>query len=214
MVPCSTAEALIDDRAVAMVPYSAAETLSDDRADAVVHLDCSSSMLCAGRKSIGNALRTSQFAVNKRKLSEQRKNCNHFAQLIHNYSSLNIKSIMKRLNLSKGELKAEIIVFQNLATTTSAHPTSTRSTTTTTFACPTNYSSLNAAYNTLLSSSPAATGAFDTNIVVNGDGETGVCETSFGSKSPLGWTTSGPITQVSYINPTYGNLSFSDPGPT
>ncbi|CAF1246635.1 unnamed protein product, partial [Didymodactylos carnosus] len=86
--------------------------------------------------------------------------------------------------------------------------------TTTTFACPTNYLSPYATYNTVLASSPAATGAFGTNIVVNGDGETGVCETSSGSISPLGWTTNGPITQVSYFNSVYGDLSFSDPGPS
>ncbi|CAF1399927.1 unnamed protein product, partial [Didymodactylos carnosus] len=55
---------------------------------------------------------------------------------------------------------------------------------------------------------------YDTNVVVNGNGETGACETGSGSISPPGWTTSGPITQVSYNNPTYGDLSLTDPGPS
>ncbi|CAF1172765.1 unnamed protein product, partial [Didymodactylos carnosus] len=99
-------------------------------------------------------------------------------------------------------------------TTTSVSTTALTTTITTSLQLTTTSVSTTALTTTILASSPAATGAFGTNIVVNGDGETGVCETSSGSISPLGWTTNGPITQVSYFNSVYGDLSFSDPGPS
>ena len=54
---------------------------------------------------------------------------------------------------------------------------------------------------------------FNVNLVTNGDAETGPCETSSGVTHPTGWNYNGPITQVSYNNPSYGDLSAVDPGP-
>ncbi|UJR12544.1 hypothetical protein I4U23_016720 [Adineta vaga] len=57
------------------------------------------------------------------------------------------------------------------------------------------------------------TAAFDINLVINGDAETGSCQTTDGATSPTGWSFSGPITQIIYNNPTGGCLASTVPGP-
>ncbi|CAF2939598.1 unnamed protein product, partial [Rotaria sp. Silwood2] len=52
------------------------------------------------------------------------------------------------------------------------------------------------------------------NLITNGDGATGPCETAGGITHPTGWNYNGTVTQISYNNPTYGDLSLSDPGPS
>lgn len=54
---------------------------------------------------------------------------------------------------------------------------------------------------------------FNTNLVNNGDAETGPCETHNGTSSPIGWHFSGSITQISYENLPVGSLSKGSPGP-
>ncbi|UJR24633.1 hypothetical protein I4U23_006007 [Adineta vaga] len=50
------------------------------------------------------------------------------------------------------------------------------------------------------------------NWIINGDGETGLCEMNYGVTHPTGWTYSGQISQVKYGN-IYGNQKLTDPGP-
>jgi hypothetical protein len=51
------------------------------------------------------------------------------------------------------------------------------------------------------------------NLVTNGDAETGPCQNNSGVTHPTGWTYNGTITQVSYNNPIYGDLTATSPGP-
>ena len=55
--------------------------------------------------------------------------------------------------------------------------------------------------------------AFNTNLLINGDGETGPCQTGGGVTSPPGWNYNGTITQVSYNNSMFGPINSTDPGP-
>ncbi|CAF1038853.1 unnamed protein product [Adineta ricciae] len=73
---------------------------------------------------------------------------------------------------------------------------------------------------TILSSTSAGTtttpfnSTFNKNLLINGDGETGPCETGGGVTHPTGWNYNGTITQISYNNPQHGDLTPSDPGPS
>jgi hypothetical protein len=50
-------------------------------------------------------------------------------------------------------------------------------------------------------------------LVINGDAETGHCETGQNVTHPTSWNYSGNITQVRYNVSNIGGLSFTDPGP-
>ncbi|CAF1296055.1 unnamed protein product [Didymodactylos carnosus] len=116
-------------------------------------------------------------------------------------------------------------IIASVATTSAAATTDTSSTTTnaattrmvttgttTLKTCPTSYPTN---YSSATSPSPALTGAYGTNIVVNGDGETGRCLSSGNTVflQPTGWTVSGLATQISYLN-TAGDQSLSSIGPS
>jgi len=44
---------------------------------------------------------------------------------------------------------------------------------------------------------------FNTNLITNGDAETGACAANTSISSPKGWSFSGPITQVYYTNTAF-----------
>lgn len=48
--------------------------------------------------------------------------------------------------------------------------------------------------------------------MINGDGETGPCESGAGVTSPTSWNYNGSITQIYYNNP-FGDVNATDPGP-
>jgi hypothetical protein len=54
--------------------------------------------------------------------------------------------------------------------------------------------------------------ASQVNWLINGDGETGPCESSSGVTHPTGWNYNGLITQI-YYNNTNGDLMWDDTGP-
>ncbi len=54
--------------------------------------------------------------------------------------------------------------------------------------------------------------ASNANWLINGDGETGPCQSGSGVTSPTGWNYNGTITQI-YYNDTSGDQMYSDPGP-
>ena len=54
---------------------------------------------------------------------------------------------------------------------------------------------------------------FNTNLVNNGDAETGPCAMHNGTSSPIGWHFNGSITQIAYENLPVGSLSKESPGP-
>jgi hypothetical protein len=48
--------------------------------------------------------------------------------------------------------------------------------------------------------------------LINGDAETGACESGNGVTHPTGWSYNGTITQI-YYNNINGDLNTTDPGP-
>ena len=50
---------------------------------------------------------------------------------------------------------------------------------------------------------------FNTNLITNGDAETGACAASASISSPTGWSFSGPITQM-YYNNTISNSAYKN----
>ncbi|CAF1246098.1 unnamed protein product [Adineta steineri] len=54
---------------------------------------------------------------------------------------------------------------------------------------------------------------FQSNWLINGDAETGTCQSGNGVTHPTGWMYNGSITQV-YYNNTAADLSSTDPGPS
>lgn len=51
------------------------------------------------------------------------------------------------------------------------------------------------------------------NVIQNGDGETGSCQSSNGVTTPTGWSVSGTMTQVVYGNSLISFQTLSTPGP-
>ncbi|CAF1211839.1 unnamed protein product [Didymodactylos carnosus] len=86
--------------------------------------------------------------------------------------------------------------------------TTTQTTTTTTVTI--TYSSL---YPAPVNSSAAAAGTYRTNLLLNGDGETGPCATGGTYEAPTDWSPIGSITQVSYTD-TNANQNSGTPGPS
>ncbi|CAF1293888.1 unnamed protein product [Didymodactylos carnosus] len=62
----------------------------------------------------------------------------------------------------------------------------------------------------------AAAGTYGTNVVINGDAETGPCASAYGASStPTSWTPAGTITQAAYTNSTANSdQTFTTPGPS
>lgn len=59
----------------------------------------------------------------------------------------------------------------------------------------------------------ASKGLFNVNIINNGDGETGACQTSNRVTSPSGWSVSGTVTQTTYGNTQISYQTSTTPGP-
>ncbi|CAF1682960.1 unnamed protein product, partial [Adineta ricciae] len=99
------------------------------------------------------------------------------------------------------------------ATTTTTTETTTTTTETTTTTTETT-TTTTATTTTTTETTTTTTMPWNNNLLINGDGETGPCETGGGVTPPTGWNYNGTITQISYNNPTYGVLTPSDPGPS
>ncbi|CAF1348762.1 unnamed protein product [Didymodactylos carnosus] len=56
-------------------------------------------------------------------------------------------------------------------------------------------------------------GTYGVNLIINGDGETGPCETGGGTTHPSFWTYNGTITQVQYGNLQWADQNWTSPGP-
>ena len=56
--------------------------------------------------------------------------------------------------------------------------------------------------------------AFNSNLVKNGNGESGPCANGNNIRSPPSWNCNGSITQVKYSANFLGHLSSSDDGPS
>ncbi|CAF0857521.1 unnamed protein product [Didymodactylos carnosus] len=57
-------------------------------------------------------------------------------------------------------------------------------------------------------------GTYGVNLIINGDGETGPCETGGGTTHPSFWTYNGTITQVQYGNLQWADQNWTSPGPS
>ena len=103
-------------------------------------------------------------------------------------------------------------------TTTTTRTTSTTTTTTTTTTL-TSGKRIKLSRNCSLSEfSVKFSSGLNINLVTNGDGESGLCESGNDTNSPSGWTFSGPITQLCYNNTKsfsdFVDQTLSTPGPT
>ncbi|CAF1095829.1 unnamed protein product [Adineta steineri] len=88
-------------------------------------------------------------------------------------------------------------------------PTTTTITTTTT----TNTMTTTTTTTTTTSTSSTTVTISTANWLINGDAETGPCETGSGVTHPTGWNYNGTVTQVHY-NDTYADISYTDHGPS
>ncbi|CAF1426828.1 unnamed protein product, partial [Adineta steineri] len=106
--------------------------------------------------------------------------------------------------------KISTTTIMNISTATSIMPTTTTITTTTT----TNTMTSTTTTTTTTTSTTSTTVTISTaNWLINGDAETGPCETGSGVTHPTGWNYNGTVTQVHY-NDTYADISYTDQGPS
>ncbi|UJR17945.1 hypothetical protein I4U23_004844 [Adineta vaga] len=123
--------------------------------------------------------------------------------------------------LPKGRQTIALVYVTTTTSMTSSSLTTSFSTTSTTVSTSTSTPTTTSVTNSMVTTTTSAgttttpfNSTLNQNLLINGNGETGPCETGGSVTHPTGWNYNGTITQISYNNPTYGDLTHSDPGPS